>query len=141
MSNYVVNMKSLFCIIGLSVFLFTAAAADVIRSGSLQANSDGVNVTLRWITDDEATVAHFEVERRSGTDGAFISLATVDPKGSSLYEYIDNSAFRKIVTLYQYRVKIVYTNGTNPTYTGILTVSHTVSGVRRTWGSIKSMFR
>ncbi len=141
MANYAVNMKSLFCFIGLSVFLFTAAAADVIRSGSLQANSDGVNVTLRWITDDEATVAHFEVERRSGTDGAFMSIATVDPKGSSLYEYIDNSAFRKIVTLYQYRVKIVYTNGTNPTYTGILTVSHTVSGVRRTWGSIKSMFR
>ena len=141
MATYMVNMKSLFCIIALSVFLFTAAAADVIRSGSLQANSDGVNVTLRWITDDEANVAYFEVERRSGTDGAFISLAAVDPKGASLYEFIDNSAFRKTATLYQYRVKIVYTNGTNPTYTGILTVSHTVSGVRRTWGSIKSMFR
>jgi hypothetical protein len=126
----------------LALFCFsTIALAEVIRNGSLQASSDGVNVTLHWITDDESNVARFDVERRSGTDGAFISIATVDPKGPSSYEYIDNSAFRKTSTIYQYRVKISFTNTSNVVYSPILTVTHTVSGVRRTWGSIKSMFR
>ena len=134
-------MKSLFCIIVILSLLSTLASAEVIRPGSLQASSDGVNVTLHWITDDETNVAHFEVERRAGTDGAFVSIATIDSKGASLYEYIDNSAFRKTATLYQYRLKIVSSSGAAPAYSTILTVSHTVSGVRRTWGSIKSMFR
>ena len=133
-------MKHLTCLVLLLSLLTTIAGAEIIRSGSLQANSDGVNVTLRWITDDETSVSRFEVERRGGTDGAFLQIATIDPKGASLYEYIDNSAFRKATTLYQYRLKIVYSNGATPTYTAILTVSHTVSGVRRTWGSIKAMF-
>jgi len=126
----------------LAVLCFsTIALAEVIRNGSLQASSDGINVTLHWITDDEANVARFDVERRSGTDGAFIAIATIDPKGPSSYEYIDNSAFRKTSTIYQYRVKISFTNTGNVVYSPILTVTHTVSGVRRTWGSIKSMFR
>ena len=126
----------------LSLLCFsTIALAEVIRNGSLQASSDGINVTLHWITDDEANVARFDVERRSGTDGAFIAIATIDPKGPSSYEYIDNSAFRKTSTIYQYRVKISFTNTGNVVYSPILTVTHTVSGVRRTWGSIKSMFR
>ena len=50
-------------------------------------------------------------------------------------------AFKKITTMYHYRIKISYTNGAMPTYTVDLPVSHTVSGVRRTWGSIKAMFR
>jgi len=119
----------------------TIALAEVIRNGSLQASSDGINVTLHWITDDETNVARFDVERRSGTDGAFVAIAAVDPKGPSSYEYIDNSAFRKTSTIYQYRVKISFTNTNNVSYSPILTVTHTVSGVRRTWGSIKSMFR
>lgn len=126
----------------LGLFCFTTIAlAEVIRSGSLQASSDGINVTLHWITDDESNVSRFDVERRSGTDGAFVAIATVDPKGPSSYEFIDNSAFRKTSTIYQYRLKISYTNTSNVTYSTVLTVSHTVSGVRRTWGSIKSMFR
>lgn len=134
-------MRSLLTIILGLFFCLSVGRAEVIKSGSFQANSDGVNVTLHWISDDEANVAQYEIERRSGTDGAFVTLGSVDVKGSSLYEFVDNTAFKKTATLYQYRIKIVYSNGTPPTYSNNLTVSHTVSGVRRTWGSIKSMFR
>ena len=130
--------------LAIAALLLVVAApsfADIIRSGSLQANSDGINVTLHWITDDETGVAHFEIERRSGIDGAFVSLATIDAKGPSSYEYVDQTAFRKTATLYQYRIKAVFTNSSNVYYSPIVTVVHTVSGVRRTWGSIKSMFR
>jgi hypothetical protein len=46
----------------------------------------------------------------------------------------------RTATIYQYRVMMVYTDGSRVP-TSALTVSHTVSGVRRTWGSIKSLFR
>jgi hypothetical protein len=126
----------------LAVLAFTLSSyAEIIKSGSFQASSDGVNVTLRWLTEDESNVTRFEIERRSGATGEFSPIGIVDLKGPSLYEFVDRSAFEKIASLYQYRVKIIYSNGAAPTYSTILTVSHTVSGVRRTWGSIKAMFR
>lgn len=126
-----------------SCFLFlTVASAEIIKSGSLQASSDGANVTLRWISEDEAGVQRFDIQRRSGVDGSFSTIASIDPKGASLYEFIDYSAFLKAATLYQYQIVIHFSDQSKPAQVfGPLTVSHTVSGVRRTWGSIKSMFR
>jgi hypothetical protein len=123
------------------LLLGTAARADVIRQGTLQATSDGVDVTIRWMTEDESAVATFEIERRSGTDGIFTAIGNADPKGPSLYEFVDHSAFLKTMSVYQYRIKVSFSDGRAPFYTPPLTVSHTVSGVRRTWGSIKAMFR
>lgn len=117
------------------------AFADIIREGSLQARSDGSNITLNWVTEDEANVAKFEIERRAGTSGPFVYIATVYPKGASLYEFVDPSAYKVSSTLYQYRIKIVFSDNRSPAYVGPVTVNHTVSGVRRTWGSIKAMFR
>ena len=117
------------------------AAADIIRQGTLQASSDGVDVTVRWMTEDETGVAAFEIERRGGTDGEFMAIGHLDPKGSSLYEFVDHSAFMKVGAIYQYRIRVSFADGRAPYYTNPLTISHTVSGVRRTWGSIKAMFR
>jgi len=125
----------------LFVLAWTIARSEIIKTGSFQATSDGINITLRWITEDETHVARFEVERRAATEGEFMSIGSLDAKGPSLYEFVDYSALNKAVDVYQYRIKIIFSNGTNPIYTTTLTVSHTVSGVRRTWGSIKAMFR
>ncbi len=129
--------------IGVTIFAFlTSAYAEIIKSGSLQASSDGANVTLRWITDDESGIRRFDIQRRSGVDGGFSTITSLDPKGPSLYEFVDYSAFLKVTTLYQYQVVVYFNDQSRPPQIfGPLTVSHTVSGVRRTWGSIKSMFR
>ncbi len=135
-------MKRLFAYIALAVVFFVCVSqAGIIRPDSFQASSDGSDIVLRWITDDETNVAYFEIDRRTGTDGDFLAIGTLNPKGPSLYEYTDYSAFRKITTIYQYRVKVVFSDKTPPLYVGPLTVAHSVSGVRRTWGSIKAMFR
>lgn len=119
------------------------AFAGQIRDGSLSANSNGTNITIRWMSDDESGVARFEIERKSGVNGQFIVLAPVPLRGnSSVYEYVDDSAFRVFTeSLYQYQVKVVFQNGAAPVYYGPITVRHDVSSVRRTWGSIKAMFR
>ncbi len=107
----------------------------------MQARSDGNNVIIQWGTADESNTKEFVVERRAGTVGEFVMLTTVASKGSnSFYEYIDQSAFKTTGTIYQYRIKIVAKTG-EVEYSKIITVSHNVSSVKRTWGSLKAMFR
>lgn len=106
------------------------------------AQSNGSDVIVRWTTVDETGVQRFEVLRRSGWEGDFLTIGTVDQlKGNnSSYEFIDKSAFKSSGGLYQYKVRII--NGQNPApETEIVTVSHMTSAAKRTWGSIKAMFR
>ncbi|MHB1051002.1 MAG: hypothetical protein ACYC09_13060 [Bacteroidota bacterium] len=127
----------------LTLFVFFAVMAEAgsIRDGSLLAKSDGNNVTVQWGTGDETQILGFEVERRSGTTGEFISIADIQKKGSnSYYEFVDKSAFKTTGTIYQYRIKILMKQG-NSEYSSVVTVSHNVSNVKRTWGSLKAMFR
>jgi hypothetical protein len=115
--------------------------ASSIRDGSLMARSDGNNVTVQWGSTDETSIVEFEVERRNGTSGDFMVIANVQKKGSnSFYEYIDKSAFKTTGTIYQYRIKIILKQG-SVDYSSVITVSHNVSSVKRTWGSLKAMFR
>ncbi|MEW5799072.1 MAG: hypothetical protein AB1728_08685 [Bacteroidota bacterium] len=131
-------MKQLLALIFL---VTTALIAGTIREGTMQARSDGSNVIVQWGSSDESNVKEFEVERRSGAGTEFQWIATVPKKGSnSFYEYIDKSAFKTTGTIYQYKIKIVMNNG-NSEYSSIITVSHNVSSVKRTWGSLKAMFR
>ncbi len=134
-------VRSILLFICLILLLQGVVFADIIKSNSLRASSDGANVILQWVTADETNVARFDVERRTGTEGSFVAIASIDPKGPSSYEFVDYSVFRKSATVYQYRVKVVFLDGSAPIYSGPVSVSHTVSGVRRTWGSIKAMFR
>jgi hypothetical protein len=135
--------KSLFLIF-LAAIVTTFAYADIIKSGSIQAFSDGINITIRWTTENETNVTAFEILRSTSYNGGFVPIATVDPKGPSFYEFVDKSAFRRTATVYYYRIKVILSNGESyfPALNeSPVSVNHSVSGVRRTWGSIKAMFR
>jgi hypothetical protein len=123
----------------ISVLAATAVAGG-IKDGSLSAYSNGSSIVVRWISDDEHDLRGYMVERRAGVDGPFVQLTDpyLAPRGSGVsYEYIDNSVFRVTDNFYQYRITAV---GSGLTYYVI--VDHHVSSVyRRTWGSIKAMFR
>jgi hypothetical protein len=115
--------------------------AGQIRDGSLSASSNGEVILVRWLSDDETGVVSYEIERRSGVSGQFFLLTTIAPRGNNQpYEYVDHSAFNIMESIYQYQVKVVLASG-SPVYYGPITVRHYVSNVRRTWGSIKAMFR
>jgi hypothetical protein len=134
-------VRFLSILVCLFIIAHTIVLADIFKNNSLKASSDGSNVILQWVTEDETNVARFDVERRTGADGSFLPVASLDAKGVSSYEFVDYSVFRKSTTVYEYRIKVVFLDNSNPVYTGPVSVSHTVSGVRRTWGSIKAMFR
>ncbi|MEK7263179.1 MAG: hypothetical protein AAB071_01550 [Bacteroidota bacterium] len=119
-------------------------SGEIIKEHSFSGKSNGEQVTLRWITEKEHQVYKFEVERRTSIDASFSYIASVNPKGvPSQYEFIDYSAFKKVdQNFYQYRIKVIFNDDTRPVeYSEIISVSHFVSGVRKTWGSIKAMFR
>jgi hypothetical protein len=134
-------MKTLVVVLVLAVVSTALAVALPIKSGSLVARSDGNNVTIQWGTTDESAVKEFGIERRPATGSDFVLVATVAAKGSnSSYEYVDQTAFKTTGSVYQYRIRIVDTNS-GVSYSEPISVSHNVSSVKRTWGSLKAMFR
>ena len=134
-------MKTLVLIVMMAVVSSAFAVTLPIKSGTLQARSDGNNVTIQWGTTDESSVKEFGIERRPVSGSDFTLVATVAPKGSnSYYEFVDQTAFKTTGTVYQYRIRIVDTK-LGVSYSDPVSVSHNVSSVKRTWGSLKAMFR
>lgn len=126
----------------LLVLLLMATLSAVVIKDRPTAQSNGTDVTIRWNTSDESGVIRFEVLRRPGTSGDFTTVGIVDQlKGNnSSYEFVDRSAFKTTGGLYQYKIRIV--NGQVPSpETEIVPVAHLTSAAKRTWGSIKAMFR
>jgi hypothetical protein len=116
--------------------------ADIGKPDSFQASNNGENITLHWVSGDESSVGHYEIERCLVVDRNFAYLATVNRKGAGLYEYVDNTAIMKPQTAYQYRLKIISNSAdVKPVYVGPVAANYSVSVVARTWGSIKAMFR
>lgn len=104
------------------------------------ARSEGEDVRLEWKTGEELNLDKFVIERKT-PQSSFVDIATIDPKGSnSYYSYLDKNAYKSNDLLFNYRLKIV-DNNSIISYSSEVTVSHNVSGVKRTWGSIKAMFR
>jgi hypothetical protein len=102
--------------------------------------SEGDDIRLEWKTREEVNLQHFNIERKT-PQSSFVEIATIQPKGSnSYYAYVDQSVYKPTDMIFVYRLKIVDTNG-QAAYSNEVSVSHSVSGVKRTWGSIKAMFR
>jgi len=86
--------------------------------------------------------------KRTSTGDAFRSIANIEPKGAqTTYRFIDENALMKggnneqiLGKMYSYRIKVIAFDN-SVSYSNIVSVSHSVSGIRRTWGMIKEMFR
>jgi hypothetical protein len=137
--KYILDMKS--GIIGLlSIIILASAVYAGAFLDYFHGHSEGDNVRLEWRTGEEVNLQSFVIERKT-PQSPFVELATIDPKGSnSFYSFLDEAAYKTEDLVFIYRLKIVDNDG--PTsFSSEVTVSHNVSGVKRTWGSIKAMFR
>ncbi|MHB8931394.1 MAG: hypothetical protein ACYC5R_12435 [Melioribacteraceae bacterium] len=108
---------------------------------SFTVKSYGGNVILNWDTNSESNLNHFVVLRRT-VSGGYVEIGNVYPKNDRTYEYVDQTAFKTSGQLYVYKLKIVDNDGTT-SYSGEVSVMHNngISSVKRTWGSIKALFR
>ncbi len=116
--------------------LITYAGVNLLK---FSVRSQNGNVIVSWQTVTETNLNHFVVERKT-INGSFIVLGNVSPRSDKNYEYVDQSAFKTSDQLYVYRLKIVDNDG-SVSYSEEKAVAHNVSSVKRTWGSIKALFR
>ncbi len=141
-SQHEPSIMKILSFVVLGLFLSITALAGVIREGTLSAHSDGSYITIRWVSEDETNVAKYVLERKAGVAGTFMTLIELQPRGNNAtYQFVDETAFRASESIYKYQIKVLFTTGQQPVVYGPITVSHKTSDVRRTWGSIKAMFR
>lgn len=134
--------------LNIKFLLFILLASSLVyASVTLQyfvARDNSQGVLVEWKTSDEAGTVKFEIERSAESPDNFIFINYKDATGNnSYYSFQDNSVevgTGRTTSLYFYRLKCIDGSG-NVTYTDHITVSHTVSGIRSTWGSIKAIFR
>jgi hypothetical protein len=138
-------------VLSILAILVTAAVTVWAVQTTLQsftARSESGAVKVEWRSTAEVSLDHYELER-AGDDQVFRTVAVVDAKGSNQsYSYLDEEAFGKrdgsdgsiAKTYFTYRLKMV-SDDRSATYSNTTGVSHSVSGIKRTWGMIKEMFR
>ena len=102
--------------------------------------TESESVKLEWQTGDESNLKEFVIERKT-PQTSYVEIATVTPEGSnSVYTYTDQNTYKTNDMVFVYRLKMVDYNG-QVTYSTDTSVSYSISGVKRTWGSIKAWFR
>jgi hypothetical protein len=136
-------MKRPIYILSLAILL---AAGILYASTELQyftAKSEQSAILLEWKTGTEDNLTRFEVERSASNSNNFMKIGDISAIGSNSYYYYrdDIAAFNSTSnTLYYYRLKLVNSNGSS-SYSNTIIVTHIISSVRDTWGSIKAIFR
>lgn len=105
------------------------------------ARSEGQNVFLEWKTQEEENVSQYVIERKSSNSDTWAAIAYKNPTGSnSYYSYTDENIYKTSDNLYVYRIAIKNEDGST-NHSSEMRVSVSLSSVKRTWGSIKAMFR
>ena len=123
------------------VIFFSLAFAGSIDVFSDARAMPGTNrVTVSWITKVEDGVHKFVI-LRSSDDVNYIELTKLNAKGpGTQYEYIDaNVMFNDISPLF-YKIRAIDKSGKTIDETSLI-VHPNISGIFRTWGAIKAMFR
>jgi hypothetical protein len=140
-------MKTQILVVVFAIFAVTLAFAGNTILESFKASSDGKVIKLEWKSMDESGIARYELER-AGSDMIFLQVKQLSAKGfSNYYSYNDEEAFLKggnsntqSKHIFFYRIKIIK-NDDSFVYSDNVSVTHNLSGIRRTWGMIKEMFR
>lgn len=96
-------------------------------------------IILQWKTSHEQNVVKFVVER-STDNKHFGAVGEVTARGPGFtYRFVDDQ-LGKMNSLFYYRLRIVNSDGSSQ-YTDSLPVIPNISGISRSWGSIKALFR
>jgi hypothetical protein len=109
-------------------------------------------VYVRWLSENEEAVVRYELFRRNAESVSFQPIQTVLPRGSGqLYEVVDMEVaqvFHLVKNEPQviqsqkriiYQLRISLKNGAIEERE--VSISFQTSSIRKTWGSIKALFR
>ncbi len=102
----------------------------------------GRNFVLTWQAEQETSVRHYEVLRRTiHSNGVFIPLKTLPAHGPNKpYTFRDDQVYKTAADQVDYQLEVVFENGLRQILAS-KSVNYTPTAIRRTWGSIKAMFQ
>lgn len=104
------------------------------------ARAENQNAVCEWVSGNETGVVAYYVER-SFNGAQFDEIGMVEPMGNSHnYRFIDYDLFKGETHTFYYRICVELANG-HKQYSDSSSVILNTSGITRTWGSIKAMFR
>jgi hypothetical protein len=125
------------------VFLALPRVEASTRVSEFYATRDQSAVVLVWSTEEETSLARFEIERSSDRT-RWIQVGKTPAAGDSwqkrTYSYRDNTIFKTGVNTLYYRLILVDRSGNSQVF-DMIASAEGQSGIRHTWGSIKAMFR
>ncbi len=131
--------KRLLTVILLTMATALMAGGYVFSESNARPGTDRVEIS--WITASEDNVKQFVVFRGRETD-SMVELGRINTRGpGSQYLFVDNEVMFKSTHITYYKVRAVDGNGNIIEESQTLSVIPNVSGVFRTWGAIKAMFR
>jgi hypothetical protein len=127
------------------IFIILLCTAGVIYSTTVlqyfTARDESDAILLEWKTGVEDNLARFDIERSASNTNNFVNIGHITAIGNnSYYYYRDEVGALNNPSIYYYRLKLVDNSG-NYVYSNTITVTHIISSVRDTWGSIKAIFR
>ena len=127
------------------IFIFSLITFSLLFAGArvenFNADSDGDNIILTWNSFEEPDVKHYEILRGPRKD-VLNYLSVVNAKGdNSSYSFVDETAYKTSETVYAYGLVIRDNDGSKSEIMHTRILHENVSSVKRTWGSIKALFR
>ena len=99
------------------------------------------SVLIEWVTKSESGVSQFVV-LRSNDDQNFIEIGRVKSENAGYgYSFTDDNVLFKDSQTFFYKLKAVRSDDTSIEETQSLIVHPNISGIYRTWGAIKELFK
>ena len=134
-------------LIAFAIFLMAFTLTSTVMFSDVRGTSESDGILIQWSTSQENGIKDFAVEKASQINNKFFEIGTVTPTGGgSSYHYTDSQIYKtSSSSIFVYRVRADGNDGST-TYSDNISVpydfSSSLSGVaKRTWGSIKAMFR
>ena len=105
------------------------------------ANPSNNNVLIEWVTKSESGVYKFSI-MRSLDDQNFVEIGTVMAENAGYsYTFTDDNVLFKDSQTFFYKLRAERPDDTMIEETQSLIVNPNISGIYRTWGAIKELFK
>ena len=127
----------------ITILIFLIATIAFAGTVFIEFNATPLDnkVLLYWKTGSETGVDQFQI-KRSSDGNLFIEIGVVNKKGDgSEYEYTDENVIFKDSQTFFYKIRAIKSNGSLVEESESTPVNPNISGIYRTWGAIKAMFR
>jgi uncharacterized protein YxeA len=130
--------KSLFAIIFILITVTIFYGTFIFSEYNATPETNQVNIT--WKTASETGVEQFAI-LRSSDDSHFLQIHTLNSRGeASDYKYIDDEVFFKDGQTYFYKIRALGQDNSVIEETDSFFANPNISGIYKTWGTLKAIF-